>query len=85
MPTQTWSTPVIEAHGVDEGLPRFALLQQHAPALGGEAVVPPAALAGLLDPLALQPAPFLEAVEQRIERGDVERHLARWTAPRSTC
>src|SRR5262245_31924874 len=54
--------------------PRPALLLEHLLALGGHAVVPPAALSGLLDPAPLDPAAVLEAIEQRIEGRDLEPH-----------
>src|SRR5688572_11578893 len=64
-----------EAHRVHERLPGMALPRQHTAALGGEAVEAPPPLAGLLDPLPLQPAPLLEAIQERIERRDVELQM----------
>src|SRR5262245_38742355 len=61
-----------EAHRLDECLPGLALADEDAAALGGEAVEAAPPLAGLLDPAAAQPAALLEAVEQGVERCDVE-------------
>ena len=63
------------AHGLDECCPRLALLGQYAAPFPGHLVEPAAPLAGLLDPGALDPSALLEAIEQRIERIDVERQL----------
>src|SRR5215208_1701735 len=52
--------------------PGAALHVEPLLALGGDPVVAAAALAGLLDPAAEDPAALLEAVEQRVERGDLE-------------
>src|SRR6185503_5735329 len=60
------------ADRVDERAPGRALACEHPAALAGEAVVPPAALACLLQPLALDPGALLEAIEQRVQRRDVE-------------
>src|SRR6185503_13432904 len=58
--------------------PGAALRGQHLRAGRGQAVIAAPALAGLLDPAALDPAALLEAVEQRIEGGDAElQHAAR--------
>src|SRR5262245_7469253 len=61
-----------EAHRLDERFPGLALAGEDAPALGREAVEAAPPLAGLLDPAAAQPAALLEAVEQGVERRDVE-------------
>src|SRR5262245_10811018 len=58
--------------GGHEFTPRPALRFEDAGARGREAVVAAAALAGLLDPAAVNPAAFFETVEQRIERRDAE-------------
>src|SRR5262249_76098 len=62
------------ADGRDERLPARALLGEDlAPGRGpggGEAVVAAAPLTGLLDPGPGQPAAALQAVEQRVQRGD---------------
>src|SRR5438132_85422 len=58
--------------GFDELTPRAPLRGEHGGARLREPVVPPAALARLFDPAALNPAAFLEAIEQRIERRDAE-------------
>src|SRR5205085_4893323 len=55
-----------------ELLPGVALSGQHLLPGGCQAVVAAAALARLLDPLPLYPAPPLHTVEQRVERGGVE-------------
>jgi hypothetical protein len=65
-----------EAHRVHERLPGVPLPRQHAAAFGGQAVEAAAALAGLFHPLALQPAAFFQAIQQRVERGNVELELA---------
>src|SRR5215207_8589941 len=57
---------------VEELLPRVALRGQDPPPLGRQLVITAAALAGLLHPLPLDVAAPLQAVEQRVERGDVE-------------
>src|ERR1051325_6610731 len=57
---------------LDEGPPAPPLCGERLPALRGEPVVAAAALAGLLHPAAGDHAALLEAVEQRVERGDVE-------------
>src|SRR6185436_16026092 len=58
--------------GVDEFPPVVALRGEHAPPFGGEPVEAPPPLAGLLDPASRDPAALLEAVEEGIERGDLE-------------
>src|SRR5947209_6764019 len=57
---------------VDELPPVIALRGEDALALGRQTIEAPPAFAGLLDPLARNPSPFLEPVEQRIERRDLE-------------
>src|SRR5688572_21603298 len=64
-----------EPHRGDEGLPGSALAGEHPPALGGEPVETPAPLPRFLHPSALQPAALLEAIEEGVERGDVEFQL----------
>src|SRR5262249_31320238 len=62
----------------DELAPGAALRFEHAGAGGRQPVVAPAALPRLLDPAALNPAAFLEAIEQRVERRDAGlEHAAR--------
>src|SRR5215213_2587863 len=56
----------------DELAPATALRRQDLFARGGQAVIAPPPLARLLDPAPLDPAALLQAVEQRVERGDVE-------------
>src|SRR6185503_16680769 len=63
-------------HGFHELGPRLSRLREHAPALRRDLVEPAAPLAGLLDPGALDPPTFFEAIEQRIEGVDVELQLA---------
>src|SRR5262245_50797547 len=62
--------------GGNEVAPAAALGGEHFAALGGEAIEAAPALAGLLDPGAANPAALVEAVEERIERGDVEAERA---------
>src|SRR5688572_20744656 len=61
------------AHGLDERLPRLDLCAEHAATLGGDFVESAPPFAGLLDPGSLDPASFLEAIQQWIQRIDVER------------
>src|SRR5688572_9214665 len=61
------------AYGLDERLPCLDLLGEHAVTVGRELVEPAPPLAGLLDPGSLDPTSFLQPVEQRIQRIDVER------------
>src|SRR5688500_19907079 len=65
-----------QIHGGDERLPRVALLREHAPAFNGQGIEATSPLAWLFHPPAVQPAAFFEAIEQRIERGDIELHPA---------
>src|SRR5262249_958249 len=58
--------------GGDEVVPDALPLLEDGTALGREAVVAAAALARLLDPAALDEAALLEAIEERVEGGDVE-------------
>src|SRR5262245_65678303 len=51
---------------------RLALGLEHLLAGGGQAIVAAAALPAFLDPAPLNPAARLEAIEQRVERGDAE-------------
>src|SRR5262245_18279553 len=60
--------------GGDEGLPAAALLGQDAAARRREAITAAAALVRPFDPAALNPAALLEAVEQRIQRRNIEAH-----------
>src|SRR5687767_5321835 len=64
-----------EIHRVHESLPGLALARKHAASLGGQAVEPPPALAGLLHPPSQQPSAFFEPVEERIERRHMELQL----------
>ena len=61
-----------EPHGIDELVPGPALLEQYTLTSGRDPVEAAPPLAGLLDPCPLDPAAFLEAIEQRIERVEVE-------------
>src|SRR5689334_22860456 len=61
---------------LDELPPAVALGGQHLFPFGRQAVVTAAALAGVLHPAALNPAALLQAVEQGVERGDVETQTA---------
>src|SRR5262245_60788475 len=53
-----------EAHGLDEVVPRLALLQQHFAARGRQAIEATATLPWFLDPCTFDPAALLEAIEQ---------------------
>src|SRR6188768_605462 len=64
------------ADGIDEGVPGLALAGEHLAALGRHLIEAPAPFAGFLDPGALNPAALFEAIEQRIERINVEDELA---------
>src|SRR5688572_6735168 len=68
--------PRDQTHRAHERLPGAPLPVEHAPALGGERIEAPPALAGLLHPPAAQPATLLQPVEQRIERRHVELELS---------
>src|SRR5262249_47802392 len=57
----------------NELAPGAALRGEDGGARRRETVVASPALAGLFDPPPLNPAAFLEAVEERIERGDAKR------------
>src|SRR5262245_39447731 len=66
------------ADGGDERLPGVAALGEDLLAGRRQTIVTAPSLPGLLDPLALEPAARLEAIEERIERRDVEPdHAAR--------
>src|SRR5262249_36325631 len=64
------ATPKNLVDGVREFFPCSALMLQHVAALRREPVKPPAALAGLLGPPAVDQAAGLEAAQDRIERPD---------------
>jgi len=59
-----------------EGFPLITLSVQNTPAFGSQAVKAPPPLPGFLDPSALQPFPFFQAIEKRIQRGYVEFQLS---------
>src|SRR5262245_40985471 len=61
------------AHRLDERLPCLDLRGEHSVTVGGELVEPAAPLAGLFDPGSLDPPSFLEPIQQRVQRIDVER------------
>src|SRR5258708_3294577 len=66
------------ADRVGEFAPGVALRLEHLFARRRKPVAAAAALAGLFNPGALNPAALLEPVQQRIERGDAElQHAAR--------
>ena len=65
------SSPAMRLIASDEVLPAAALRGEDLAPDRRQPVVAAAALAGLLDPLPLDPAALLEAVEERVERGDV--------------
>src|SRR5262245_49783341 len=68
--------PRDEPHGVDEGLPRLSLPGEHATTFRRQLIEAAPALAGLLDPLALEPSALLEAVEEWIQGREVEFQLS---------
>jgi hypothetical protein len=57
---------------VNEFFPAGAVAGEHAPAFGGDLVVPLAPLPGLLDPAAGNERAFFEPVEHRVQRRDVK-------------
>src|SRR5512134_3032346 len=61
------------AYGFDECLPCLDLRFEHSVTVGRELVEPASPLAGLLDPGSLDPTSFLEPIQERIQRIDVER------------
>src|ERR1700733_4633697 len=61
---------------VDKFGPRTALLLQYCLALCGQLVISAPALAGLLHPSAGDEAAFLQAIKQRVKRGNIERERA---------
>src|SRR5262245_12917018 len=61
-----------EAYGLDEVVPGSALSGQYALTGRCQAIEAAPSLARLLDPRPLDPAALLEAIEQRIERVEVE-------------
>src|SRR3954462_2183739 len=68
-----------EAHRRHERLPGVALAGEDAPPFRCKAIEAPAALAGLFHPTPLHPATLFEAVQQRIQRRDVELQLSTGT------
>jgi len=61
----------------DKGLPFFALYRQNTSPFGSQAIVAAPPLIGFFDPTPLNPASFFQAVQQRIERRNVEmKHAA---------
>ena len=60
---------------MDKAFPGAALPGEDAPTFGGEPIKAAPSLSCLFNPLALQPATFLQAIQERIERRDVELHL----------
>src|SRR5262245_56272193 len=66
------------AGGVGERAPRAALALEDLRARRRDLVVATPALPRLLDPAPLNPSALLEAIEQRIERGDAKlQHTVR--------
>ena len=61
-----------QSYGLDELVPGLALSRQHALTCRRQPIEPPSSLACLLDPRSLDPSAFLEAIEQRIERVEME-------------
>src|SRR5262245_10697711 len=66
--------------GREEAVPAAALTEERLFTLRGETVETPTPLAALLDPAPLDQAAALEAVEDRVERGDVELQRAAGSA-----
>src|SRR5215831_5091694 len=60
------------ADGSNEFLPALPLRGKRVSTLTRKTVIPPPPLLGLFDPAAVDPAPLLQPVQQRIERRDVE-------------
>src|SRR5215831_17707630 len=60
----------------DELLPALSLCLEDRESFSRDRVVAPASLPGALDPSAHDPPAFLHAVEQGIQRRDVEREYA---------
>jgi hypothetical protein len=60
------------ADGGHEVFPALLLRMEYLAPLGGQAVIPAAPLVGFFHPLSLDPTLGFEAMEQRIERGDME-------------
>src|SRR5262245_56962807 len=61
---------------LDEVAPGVALNRQHSTAFWREAVIATPALSRPFDPLSVNPAALLEAIEERIERRDVKLQAA---------
>src|SRR5262245_29001714 len=64
------------SHGLHEPAPDAALPGEDLAALRRQPIKTTAPLAGALDPPSADPAPLLEAIEQRIERRDLEPNQA---------
>src|SRR4029078_11593690 len=65
-----------QAHRLHELIPGLALSGQHALAGGCQAIKAAPALACLLDPRALDPTPFLESIEKRVQGVEVKHQPA---------
>src|SRR5262245_10157978 len=63
-------------HGLHECCPGLPLLGEDAPPFRRHFVEPAAALVGLLDPRALDPAALLESIEQGVEGVEMKLQLA---------
>src|SRR5258708_33089287 len=61
---------------LDKLAPRAALVGESAPARARQAIEPFPPLTGLFDPLAFYQALALQAVQHRVQRGDVKLQLA---------
>src|SRR5215470_8559614 len=68
--------PRDQVDGFDKLTPASALLRQDVFASRGETIVSAPALAGLFNPAAPNPIPFLKSIKQWIKRGDVESNRA---------
>src|SRR5687768_5301377 len=64
-------------HGFDERLPAASLTAEERAPATRQAVVPTTALPSLFDPPALDQSPFLQAVQQRIQRRHAKVERAR--------
>src|SRR5262245_55359193 len=65
-----------QAHGLYEVPPGLALAVEDAASSRSESVKAAPPLARLFHPASLQPSAFLQSVEQRVERGHMEREMS---------
>src|SRR5262249_47027426 len=64
------------AHRSDEALPGGSLIGEHSAALRRQPIEPSPAFAGAFDPPTLNPAAPFQAIQQRVQRGDLEANSA---------